>query len=454
MISQPQTIELRPQGGPQERFLSTPADIAVYGGAAGGGKSWALLFEPLRHMHTTGFGATIFRRTHPQIVAQGGLWSESLELYPRLGGKPNISDTRWAFSSGAEVKFAHLQHEKNVIDYQGSQIALIGFDELTHFTEYQFTYLLSRNRSVCGVRPYVRATCNPDAASWVKRWVEWYIDPSTGYAIPERSGVVRWFARIAGQLEWGSSKADLLERFPDAKPKSFTFIPARLEDNRILMDRDPGYAANIAAQGNVEQERLGKGNWNIVAAEGEWPAEYFGPKLWAAELPPRDQWQLCTIAWDPSKGVDAKFGDYSALVVLIRTYDGRLYAVAHMGKWHVEQGIDQLLDLCQHYRPDGVSIETNQFQQLITVLLRKRCDELGVVTPPVYEIVNKVDKDVRIRRLGTYLRDGTLRLIVDYTGSRILAEQLMAFPNGEHDDGPDALEMALRLMIDMCYERK
>lgn len=449
----PTANEIRPQRGPQESFFSTPADIAIYGGAAGGGKTWALLAEPLRHLAVRGFGCTVFRRTYKQIFSQGGLWSESTVLYSQLGGQPNISEAAWRFPGGAEVKFSHLQHEKNVLDYQGSQIALIGFDELTHFTEAQFTYMLSRNRSVCGVRPYVRATCNPDAASWVKRWVEWWIDPTTGYAIPERSGVVRWFARINGDLRWAASKAALLEEYPKSLPKSFTFIPAKLEDNAILMAKDPGYAANIAAQGNVEQERLGKGNWNIVAAVGEWPVEYFGPKLWAAAMPPRDQWQLCTLAWDPSKGTDAKWGDFSAIALLVRTTDGQLYADAWLGKWHVEEGIDQLLDLCREIKPDGVAIETNQFQQLIAVLLRKRCVELGIVTPPVFEIVNRVDKDVRIRRLGAYLSDGSLRLVGGRTGTRLLSEQLMVFPNGEHDDGPDALEMALRLAVDLSYER-
>jgi len=151
-------IEIRPQAGPQENFLATEADIAIYGGAAGGGKTWALLLEPLRHIHNPEFGAVIFRRTYPQIRSEGGLWSESSTIYPAMGGQPRESILDWTFPAGGRIKFAHMQHEINRLDWQGAQIPLIEFDELTHFTKEQFFYMLSRNRSTCGVRPYIRAT--------------------------------------------------------------------------------------------------------------------------------------------------------------------------------------------------------------------------------------------------------------------------------------------------------
>jgi hypothetical protein len=182
----------RPQSGPQTAFLASPADIVVYGGAAGGGKSFGLLLEPLRHAQKPDFRAVVFRRTSPQITAGGGLWDTAAKVYPRLGADPNRSALKYRFPSGAEVAFRHLQHEETKHDYDGSQLALIGFDELTHFTATQFFYLLSRNRSTAGVRPYVRATCNPDAGSWVKPFIQWWIDPLTGYPIPERVGVLRW----------------------------------------------------------------------------------------------------------------------------------------------------------------------------------------------------------------------------------------------------------------------
>jgi hypothetical protein len=144
--------------------------LPFYGGGAGGGKSWALLYEPLRHIHNADFGGLIFRRTYPQIMQEGGLWDESCDLYNLLSAKSNQTDMRWRFPSGASISFGHLQHEKDRYDYQGAQVAYIGFDELTHFSEKVFWYMLSRNRTTCGVRPYIRATCNPDCDSWVRKF--------------------------------------------------------------------------------------------------------------------------------------------------------------------------------------------------------------------------------------------------------------------------------------------
>ncbi|WP_234891282.1 terminase large subunit domain-containing protein [Sinorhizobium meliloti] len=184
-----QTI-IRPQPGPQTAFLVSPADIAIYGGSAGGGKTWALLMEPLRHIANPQFGA-VFRRSTVQVRNEGGLWDESEKLYPAIGASPKEHVLQWSFPSGASVSFAHLEHDKTVLNWQGSQIPLVCFDELTHFSAKQFWYMVSRNRSMSGVRPYIRATCNPDADSWVAELISWWIDQDTGLPIPERAGVLR-----------------------------------------------------------------------------------------------------------------------------------------------------------------------------------------------------------------------------------------------------------------------
>jgi hypothetical protein len=154
------------QPGPQTAFLQSPADICIYGGAAGGGKTVGLILEPLRHAtRVANFTAVFFRRTTPQITNPGGLWDESQKFYPRLGGTPHVGMREWRWPRGSKIKFSHLQFDTTVYDWQGAQITLICFDELTHFTARQFSYMVSRNRSTCGVRPYIRATCNPDAAT-------------------------------------------------------------------------------------------------------------------------------------------------------------------------------------------------------------------------------------------------------------------------------------------------
>src|ERR1017187_461066 len=100
-------IELRPQAGPQENFLTTTADIAIYGGAAGGGKSWGMLFEPLRHIDNPKFGCVIFRRTAVQVRNEGGLWDESTNIYSLFSAHPRSDVLEWRFPSGAKIKFAH-----------------------------------------------------------------------------------------------------------------------------------------------------------------------------------------------------------------------------------------------------------------------------------------------------------------------------------------------------------
>lgn len=351
--TRPRLLEIGPQPGPQEAFLASPADVVIGGGAAGGGKTFGLLLETLRHINNPGFGAVIFRRTSPQITNQGGLWDESAKLYPLLGATANRGMLQWGFRGGARVSFRHLQYEHNIYDWQGAQIPLIGFDELTHFTEKQFFYLLSRNRSVCGVRPYLRATTNPDAESWVARLIAWWIDQDTGYAIPERSGVIRYFLRVNEELRWGDTREELLPYVPRDIPederafaiKSFTFIPALLSDNPILMAADPGYLANLLAQPLVERERLLKGNWKIVPAGGKVFNRYWFEIVEAA----------------PAGGEEVRFWDFAATTkqlagddpdytaaVKIRKVDGVYYVLDSIAEQIGPAAADGLWDRVTH----------------------------------------------------------------------------------------------------------
>ena len=267
------------QPGPQTEFLRSPADICIYGGAAGGGKTAGLILEPLRHVgRVTNFTAVFFRRTMPQITNPGALWDESLNFYPRLGGAPHLRMREWRWPRGGKIKFSHLQFETTVYDWQGAQITLICFDELTHFSAHQFFYMVSRNRSTCGVRPYIRATCNPDAESWVADFLSWWIDPESGLPIPERAGVLRYFIRIAEKIEWADRPEELMQNLPGAgdlppgieppRPISVTFIPATVFDNPALLRVNPEYLAWLLSLPTLERERLLGGNWKIRPAAG------------------------------------------------------------------------------------------------------------------------------------------------------------------------------------------
>lgn len=303
--------------------MSTPADIAIYGGSAGGGKSWAAVVEPLRHIGNQDFGAVIFRRTLTQVTAEGGLWDEASGIYPLLGATSRQSPRmEWLFPSGSRVTFAHLQYEQTVQDWQGSQIPLLIYDELTHFTAKQFWYMLSRSRSTCGVRPYIRATCNPDPDSFVAELISWWIDQDTGYAIPERSGVIRWFVRINGEIKWGGSPEELKAAYPDSEPKSLTFIASSIHDNRVLMEKDPGYMANLKALQLVDRERLLNGNWKIRPAAGLYfKRRYFEIVEQAPqEVKAARGWDLAATDKSESDGADSTAG-----LRMIKSADGYYY---------------------------------------------------------------------------------------------------------------------------------
>jgi predicted phage terminase large subunit-like protein len=314
-----------PQPGPQTEFLRTAADICIYGGAAGGGKSVGLILEPLRYVsRVPGFNAVFFRRTTPEITNPGGLWDESLNFYPRFGGIPHHRAHEWRWRRGGKIKFSHLQLDSTVYHWQGAQIALICFDELTHFTAHQFYYLLSRNRSTCGVRPYIRATCNPDADSWVADFLAWWIDQETGLPIPERAGVLRYFIRVAEKIMWADRPEELMQLITQSqalppgvepsRPISVTFIPAKVSDNPALLRVNPEYLTWLLSLPLLERERLLGGNWKIRPAAGL----YFR-RGWCAvadaapaELDVVRYWDLAatekTELNDPDWTVGVKFG--------------------------------------------------------------------------------------------------------------------------------------------------
>jgi phage terminase large subunit-like protein len=307
--------EIRPQPGPQEDFLSSSADIVIFGGAAFGGKSYGLLLESTRHVRDPRYNGVIFRRESPQITSGGGLWDTASQIYPAIGGDAKEHKLTYIFPTNAYIKFTHLQHETDKLNHQGAQYVFIGFDELTHFTEGQFWYLLTRNRppTGCNIRPYCRCTTNPEADSWVRDLIEWWIDDETGYAIKERSGILRYFTRINDEIIWVDK--DWKDEEGNG-PKSITFIPSYIDDNPKGIEADPTYKSNLMAQDTVTRERLLSGNWNITYKGGMFDPTWF--KI--IEKPPEDiKWirywdRAATIPKDedddPDWNAGAKIGMY------------------------------------------------------------------------------------------------------------------------------------------------
>jgi predicted phage terminase large subunit-like protein len=190
----------------------------------------------------------------------------------------------------------------------------------------------------------------------------------------------------------------------------------------------------------------------------EWPESYFGDHIWADRWPKDDELTIKTFCLDPSKGKDSKQGneskraDYQAFVRIGRHLSGIIFVEADLVRVSKEEMIEQALDLLKRFgRCDAFGIETNQWQELLAADFDDAIRQRGMVLP-LHEINNLVPKVVRIRRIGTFLSRHMLRFIRRSEGTRMLVEQLMDFPNASYDDGPDALEMCLRIAIQLSHE--
>lgn len=368
MVAAPAANKVRPeiiqaQPGGQTAFLSTPADIALFGGHAGASKSFSLLLEATRHLSVPGFSAVIFRRTYPQIMNEGGLWDDSFKIYPQLGGVPIVGETEWRFPEwGSTVSFRHMQHVKNRTDWDGSQIPLVEFDEIQWFEWIQVAYMFSRMRTNCGVRPYQRWTANPPAnprRHWLRKLVDWWIGED-GFPIQERSGVIRYLTIDKDRPVWGATPQEVIEKTgnPKLKPRSFTFIPGTLADNPRMTEKDPDYEANLEMLPEVDKLRL-KGNWNVEISAGS----YFKREWWrfvpAVPDPQKCRWtrywDRAATAWDPDNPGDREEPSKTAGVLMAMDQDGRIYIKGLRAGWWTPREVE--LEVVRAAETDGKGVE-------------------------------------------------------------------------------------------------
>lgn len=431
-------LVLRPQAGPQEAFLSSPADITIYGGAAGGGKTYALLLEPLRHIDNPGFGAVIFRRQATQILSEGGLFDNAVEMYTPIGATMKQTPQPTAiFPSGAKVSFRHLGSDKEVHAWQGSQICLICYDELTHFTEHQFFYMLSRNRSTCGVRPYIRATCNPDADSWVADFISWWIGDD-GYAIRERSGKIRYFARIDGEILWADTREELAAKYGNEAVKSVSFIASSIFDNKALLEVNPDYIASLNALPTVERERLLKGNWKIRPAGGL----FFKPEQTRIVKAVPDKIMAVARAWDLAATEitpETKNPDRTAGVLMARLKNGQYIVLDVIRRAANAAEVRQMIRAAAVtdralYRCSTIRIpqDPGQAGKAQAASLSRELAGFKTVILPVSGA-----KTARAEPFAAQWQQGNI-LLLEGGWNAVFLDELSGFPDALHDDQVDA----------------
>ena len=233
----------------QLAFMQRGEDEVLYGGAAGGGKSDALVIEALRQVQIPHYKGLILRKTFPQLSE---LVEKSQRYYPQAFPRARYNEQKhtWTFPSGAKIIFGSLQHEKDKFNYQGKAYDFIAFDELTHFTFEEYIYLKSRNRpNGPGTRVYMRNTANPGGVGhgWVK----------------ER------FITAGEPMETVWEQVVVV--FPDGHQEkqwmSRTFVPSTVFDNKILLQNDPQYLARLASLPEKEKNALLYGDWDTYEGQ-------------------------------------------------------------------------------------------------------------------------------------------------------------------------------------------
>ena len=267
-------ILFQPNEGPQTDFLAASETDVLYGGAAGGGKSYAMLVDPLRYCHRPAHRALILRRSMPELRE---LIDKSRELYPKAfpGCKFREVEKIWNFPSGAKLEFGFLERDADVYRYQGQAYSWIGFDEITHLpTEFPWNYLASRLRTTDSeITPYMRCTANPGGvgAHWVKKR---YLDDKPNESFIGKDGLTR------------------------------KFIPARLEDNPYLAE-DGRYEQMLKALPDVQRKQLLEGNWDVNEGAAFTEFDLDVHVITPFEVP---------VSWERIKGIDYGYASESACV--------------------------------------------------------------------------------------------------------------------------------------------
>lgn len=311
---------IAPQPGSQEVFLNTTADIVLYGGAAGSGKTAALLMDALRFKDDPNYRAVYFRKNTTQL--QGGLWPAAKKLYSMWGGEPKENKMEIHFPSGAVIKFAYMELDKHKDGHQGIEYSAVYWDEFTHFDRAQVEYLMTRMRSGAEGDSYMKCSMNPDRDHFVYDWVEPYLD-SYGYPDPEKCGRIRYFVMDGTTMVSAWDLKDILEQYPLEIPQTYTFVQGTIDDNPILDFLEPKYRGKLENSSPINVARLRYGNWNARAEGSNYFDRSWTPLVDAAPLD-----KNVIRAWDLAATLPSEVNpnpDWTAGVRMSKAKDGCYY---------------------------------------------------------------------------------------------------------------------------------
>ncbi len=347
--------DVKPQEGLQSKVFETikhqKADFILLTGGRSSGKTELITMADLLFAGDSNFRSVKFRRTYKQLTRAGGLWQKANTQYKFFNAKPNKSDLKYVFPSGAETSFGYCDNMDDAESWRGSELSMIAFDEINHHEWQQIAMLQTCLRSQAKMNSMMIGTCNPDEDSWVYQMFlkGYYIDEETGFPIEDRNGKIRYY--IIDPVTENPVFADNLEFFeenyPDlirptnpvtgeqmyVEPKKFAFFSLCIWDNPIAQKLNPKYVAELVALPPYKRDTQLYGNWLAKATKNKMFRREFLRGLGDHPEYGREEVSLPKIratvrAWDlaytePSQA--NKYPDYTASVKLHRCSRGYYY---------------------------------------------------------------------------------------------------------------------------------
>lgn len=351
---------------PRQKLASTLAGRAVetlFGGARGGGKTEWLLHYALDHALNHPFNRIgLFRKFYPAL--ERTLIPRSRIVYPAFGGIWNDNKHTWKFPNGSVIELSSLPHEKSVDDFRGAEYGLLGFEEITEFSEEQINHMIGSLRAPGpGIRPHLVGTTNPGGRGhrWVKRrWVKPKPDDYQGTAAPLPFEV------------WTPAPTP-----ENPRPNSRVFVPATLADNPILMDRDPEYLDRLRALAGTDKSLLKaweEGDWDAIdAVEGAlWKqSDLDGGRVSKQWFKDNVITQRRVLAVDPSDGNEDGHGDEYGVAVVSLGMDGVGY-VEFTDGWRAAPKVmaKKSVQLARDFDCDEIVVEKNNGGKWVKTVLQ------------------------------------------------------------------------------------
>lgn len=378
----------------QAEFLLSRDLEMLYGGAAGGGKSEGLLMAASQYLEVPGYSALLLRKSYADLALSGALMDRAREWWGDTTARWDEKTKTWHFPSGATITFGYLEYERDKYRYQSAEFQMIGFDELTQFTETQYLYLFSRLRRLKSVRVPVRMRAGATPGGTGHEWVE---------------------ARFIN----------------GGKP----FLSAKLGDNPHL-DREE-YMLSLSELDVVTREQLLEGDWSVRAAGGIFCREWFS----IVDEYPRDSdlvryWDLA--ATEPAPGRDP---DWTAGLLMAKSSAGLYYVVDVRRMRGTPRQVEDLVR--QTAEIDGVSVPI-QIEQEPGASGKSVIDYYRRKVIPGFELrASKPGQKKRVRAgpVSSHAEAGNVKLVRGNWIPEFL-DELETFDQGVHDDQVDALSGA------------